>query len=44
MIDPGVPALAAQVGDMRIGLALKSGNFGASDFFVKAARVIGADA
>jgi len=37
-IDPGVPALRA--GDNLV-LALKSGNFGASDFFEKAARLLG---
>ncbi len=36
-IDPGVPAVRA--GDLT--LALKSGNFGAPDFFDKAARVMG---
>ena len=40
MVDPGVPALAAMYGEERIGLALKSGNFGAPDFFAKAARVL----
>ena len=34
-IDPGVPVLLSQ-GDKPIALALKSGNFGAPDFFVKA--------
>jgi uncharacterized protein YgbK (DUF1537 family) len=34
-IDPGVPALST-LGDDRIALALKSGNFGAEDFFEKA--------
>ncbi len=34
-IDPGVPALVAD-GDPLLGLALKSGNFGATDFFEKA--------
>lgn len=33
-IDPGVPWTEAQ-GDRRIALALKSGNFGAEDFFQK---------
>ncbi|MBS7544764.1 3-oxo-tetronate kinase [Ancylobacter oerskovii] len=33
-IDPGVPILAAP--DGRVALALKSGNFGAPDFFAKA--------
>ncbi|WP_420391369.1 3-oxo-tetronate kinase [Acuticoccus sp.] len=36
-IDPGVPALRS--GDL--ALALKSGNFGAPDFFAKAMRVMG---
>jgi len=36
-IDPGVPALRAD----GLVLALKSGNFGAPDFFHKAARVMG---
>jgi uncharacterized protein YgbK (DUF1537 family) len=34
-IDPGVPVLLSN-GDRPIALALKSGNFGAPDFFVKA--------
>ena len=38
-IDPGVPALRARPD---LVLALKSGNFGAPDFFQKAARVLGA--
>ena len=38
-IDPGVPALAA-AGDRPLALALKSGNFGAPDFFAKALRVL----
>lgn len=37
-IDPGVPALRVDGGDL--ALALKSGNFGAADFFAKAARVL----
>ncbi|MEM6727436.1 MAG: 3-oxo-tetronate kinase [Pseudomonadota bacterium] len=37
-IDPGVPALRA---GPSLTLALKSGNFGAVDFFEKAARVLG---
>ena len=41
MIDPGVPAVATRVGGRRIGLALKSGNFGSPDFFAKAARILG---
>ena len=38
-IDPGVPALYSRGGG-GLGLALKSGNFGAVDFFTKAASVI----
>ena len=34
-IDPGVPALSTK-GDNSIAMALKSGNFGAEDFFTKA--------
>ena len=34
-IDPGVPALRSE-GDDKMGLALKSGNFGSEDFFEKA--------
>jgi 3-dehydrotetronate 4-kinase len=41
-IDPGVPALAVEGSPLR--LALKSGNFGAEDFYEKAARVLAADA
>lgn len=37
-IDPGVPALRARD---NLGVALKSGNFGAEDFFVKAAEQLG---
>ena len=37
-IDPGVPAL--RVAGERLTIALKSGNFGAPDFFAKAARVL----
>ena len=36
-IDPGVPATATH-GDTPLALALKSGNFGTTDFFVKALR------
>ena len=36
-IDPGVPATMT-TGDVPLGLALKSGNFGATDFFAKALR------
>ena len=39
-IDPGVPALAAADG-RPLALALKSGNFGAPDFFAKALRILG---
>ncbi len=38
-IDPGVPALSGE-GDRNVHLALKSGNFGAPDFFSKALRVL----
>ncbi|MGV0819419.1 nucleotide-binding domain containing protein [Martelella sp. AMO21009] len=38
MIDPGVPAVVT-VGQP-LALALKSGDFGADDFFLKAARVL----
>jgi uncharacterized protein YgbK (DUF1537 family) len=38
-IDPGVPALRGV--DVPVGLALKSGNFGATDFFSKAVRQVG---
>ena len=37
-IDPGVPALVAGRSGLR--LALKSGNFGADDFFAKAAAIL----
>jgi uncharacterized protein YgbK (DUF1537 family) len=37
-IDPGVPVLSA--GDHRFGLVLKSGNFGAEDFYEKAFRAL----
>lgn len=39
MIDPGVPAV--RVGGQKLVLALKSGNFGAPDFFHKAQRIMG---
>lgn len=38
-IDPGVPALVAE-GRRPVHLALKSGNFGATDFYAKALRVM----
>ena len=37
-IDPGVPGLRGV--DVPVGLALKSGNFGAADFFSKALRQV----
>jgi uncharacterized protein YgbK (DUF1537 family) len=40
-IDPGVPALAGTVAGKPIRVALKSGNFGAVDFYDKALRVMG---
>jgi uncharacterized protein YgbK (DUF1537 family) len=42
-IDPGVPALRTD-GDPALSLALKSGNFGAPDFFDKALKTLGGDA
>ena len=39
-IDPGVPALVS-TGDDPVALALKSGNFGAPDFFAKALDTLG---
>ena len=39
-IDPGVPWTVAQSGGPDLMLALKSGNFGATDFFLKAFRVL----
>ena len=39
-IDPGVPAVIAR-GERTLALALKSGNFGAPDFFSKALRILG---
>ena len=39
-IDPGVPAMRA---GPNLTIALKSGNFGADDFFVKAAAVLAGD-
>jgi uncharacterized protein YgbK (DUF1537 family) len=38
-IDPGVPALVHE-GEPTLALALKSGNFGAPDFFAKALAVM----
>jgi uncharacterized protein YgbK (DUF1537 family) len=34
-IDPGIPATVS-LGEPQLALALKSGNFGAEDFFLKA--------
>ncbi len=42
-IDPGVPATAT-IGGEPLALALKSGNFGAVDFFAKALRQLDGDA
>jgi uncharacterized protein YgbK (DUF1537 family) len=39
-IDPGVPALSARIQGREMRLALKSGNFGASNFFEKALRAL----
>jgi len=39
-IDPGVPWCFARAGEAGLHLALKSGNFGAADFFTKAFRVL----
>lgn len=39
-IDPGVPALYSSGGSDAYGIALKSGNFGAPDFFEKALAVL----
>jgi uncharacterized protein YgbK (DUF1537 family) len=41
-IDPGVPWTTA-LGDVPLALALKSGNFGAADFFGKALRMLERD-
>jgi len=42
-IDPGVPALTSTA-NPPLALALKSGNFGAPDFFTRALRVLGGGA
>ena len=45
-IDPGVPwtvSLAANSGEPALALALKSGNFGAPDFFLRAFSVLSGD-
>jgi len=39
-IDPGVPWTLAEGGDTTLLLALKSGNFGAREFFLKAFAVL----
>lgn len=39
-IDPGVPMLLAQEGSKPLALALKSGNFGGRDFFIRALEVL----
>ncbi|MGE0415916.1 MAG: 3-oxo-tetronate kinase [Acetobacteraceae bacterium] len=39
-IDPGVPWTYAETPDAKLLLALKSGNFGATDFFSKAFRML----
>jgi uncharacterized protein YgbK (DUF1537 family) len=39
-IDPGVPWTYASGGDVDLLLALKSGNFGATDFFLKAFQML----
>ncbi|MGO4855334.1 3-oxo-tetronate kinase [Phaeovulum sp. W22_SRMD_FR3] len=39
-IDPGVPVLSVGSADAPVAMALKSGNFGAPDFFEKALRVM----
>jgi uncharacterized protein YgbK (DUF1537 family) len=41
-IDPGVPATqsVATNGDVPLALALKSGNFGTTDFFEKALKAL----
>lgn len=39
-IDPGVPVLTLGTGDDAVASALKSGNFGAPDFFAKALRMM----
>lgn len=39
-IDPGVPALSTISGDRTLAVALKSGNFGAEDFFERALHAL----
>jgi len=40
-IDPGVPAMLARRDGRPLAVALKSGNFGAVDFYAKAVRILG---
>jgi 3-dehydrotetronate 4-kinase len=40
-IDPGVPAMRARHDGRALAIALKSGNFGAVDFYEKAVRILG---
>jgi uncharacterized protein YgbK (DUF1537 family) len=40
-IDPGVPAMLAHHQGRALAIALKSGNFGAVDFYEKAVRILG---
>lgn len=42
-IDPGVPATLAIGGGKALGITLKSGNFGSTDFFEKALRRLAGD-
>jgi uncharacterized protein YgbK (DUF1537 family) len=42
-IDPGVPATLTLGGSEQLGLTLKSGNFGSTDFFDKALRRLAGD-
>jgi uncharacterized protein YgbK (DUF1537 family) len=42
-VGEGVPVLVSQ-GEQPLALALKSGNFGAPDFFAKALRKLGGEA
>jgi uncharacterized protein YgbK (DUF1537 family) len=39
-IDPGVPWTETVVDDRKLAVALKSGNFGAEDFFSRAFEVL----
>jgi uncharacterized protein YgbK (DUF1537 family) len=39
-IDPGVPWTYAEGADANLLLALKSGNFGATDFFLKSFQAL----